>query len=103
MKYDNWSSIKRAYDGLVDVYTKKYGAPFLDKKEFKSPYKEGDGHELYALKSDRCVYSTSFACTKNGVNVGYVAISMTTNCNIIIEYEDDINSDLLTKERANEI
>ena len=101
--YDNWSSIKRAYDGLVDVYTKKYGAPFLDKKEFKSPYKEGDGHELYALKSDRCVYSTSFACTKNGVNVGYVAISMTTNCNIIIEYEDDINSDLLTKERANEI
>ena len=57
LKYDNWSSIKRAYDGLVDVYT----------------------------------------------NVGYVAISMTTNCNIIIEYEDDINSDLLTKERANEI
>lgn len=103
LKYDNWSSIKRAYDGLVDVYTKKYGAPILDQKEFKSPYKEGDGHELYALKSDRCVYSTSFACTKNGVNVGYVAISMTTNCNIIIEYEDDINSDLLTKERANEI
>ena len=40
---------------------------------------------------------------ENGVNVRYVAISMTTNCNIIIEYEDDINSDLLTKERANEI
>ena len=101
--YDNWSTIKRVYDDLVDVYTKKYGAPILDQKEFKSPWREGDGHELYALRFDRCVYRTAFVCTKNGVNVGYVEIRMTTNCKIIIGYEDSINSDLLTKERANEI
>lgn len=58
--YDNWSTIKRVYDDLVDVYTKKYGAPILDQKEFKSPWREGDGHELYALRSDRCVYRTAF-------------------------------------------
>ena len=101
--YDTWSSIKRAYDGLVDVYTKKYGTPLFDRKEFKSPYSEGDGHELYALKSDRCVYRTAFEYTKNGVDIGYVEISMTTNCQIMIAYEDSVNSDLLTKEKADEI
>ena len=101
--YDAWSSIKRAYDGLVDVYTEKYGTPILDQKEFKSPWREGDGHELYALKSDRCVYRAAFACTKDGVDIGYVAISMTAKCQIMIEYEDSINSDLLTKEKADEI
>lgn len=101
--YDNWSTIKRVYDDLVDVYTKKYGAPILDQKEFKSPWREGDGHELFALRSDRCVYRTVFVYIKDRMDIGYVEIRMTTNCKIIIGYEDSINSDLLTKERANEI
>ena len=101
--FDTWSTIKRAYDGLVDVYTKKYGAPILDQKELKSPYKEGFGLELQALKTDRCVYETVFAYTKDGVDIGYVEIRMTTDCQIMIGYEDSINFDLLTKERANEI
>ena len=101
--YDNWSSIKRAYDELVDIYTEKYGAPILDQKEFKSPWREGDGHELFALRSDRCVYGTMFAYTKDGVDIGYVEIRMTTHCQIMIGYQDSINSALLTKERANEI
>lgn len=103
LKYDNWSSIKRAYDELVDIYTEKYGAPILDQKEFKSPWREGDGHELTALRSDRCVYGTMFAYTKDGVDIGYVEIRMTTHCQIMIGYQDSINSALLTKERANEI
>ena len=75
----------------------------LDQKEFKSPWREGDGHELTALRSDRCVYGTMFAYTKDGVDIGYVEIRMTTHCQIMIGYQDSINSALLTKERANEI
>ena len=101
--YDTWSLIKRIYDDLVDVYTKKYGAPILDQKEFKSPYKEGNGYELYALKSDRCVYRTVFVYIKDEMDIGCVEIRMANDCRIIILYEDSINSDLLTKERANEI
>ena len=101
--YDTWSLIKRIYDDLVDVYTKKYGAPILDQKEFKSPWREGDGHELFALRSDRCVYRTVFVYIKDGMDIGCVEIRMANDCRIIILYEDSINSDLLTKERANEI
>jgi hypothetical protein len=101
--YDTWSLIKRIYDDLVDVYTKKYGAPILDQKEFKSPWREGDGHELFALRSDRCVYRTVFVYIKDRMDIGCVEIRMANDCRIIILYEDSINSDLLTKERANEI
>ena len=90
-------------DDLVDVYTKKYGAPILDQKEFKSPWREGDGHELFALRSDRCVYRTVFVYIKDRMDIGCVEIRMANDCRIIILYEDSINSDLLTKERANEI
>lgn len=101
--YDTWSLIKETYDGLVDVYTQKYGNPVLEQKDFKAPWKEGDGHELIALKSDMCAYKTMFAYAKNGTIIGYIAISMTTACQILIQYEDSINTDLLTKEKAQEI
>ena len=101
--YDTWSLIKTTYDCLIDVYRLKYGGPALEQKDFIHPWKEGDGNELIALKSDKCVYKTFFLQKKEGVLIGCIIISMTTNCQILIEYEDTINSALLTKEKADEI
>ena len=47
---------------------------------------------------ERCLH-----IQKMGVDIGYVEIRMTTHCQIMIGYQDSINSALLTKERANEI
>ena len=44
-----------------------------------------------------------FVYIKDGMDIGCVEIRMANDCRIIILYEDSINSDLLTKERANEI
>lgn len=101
--FNTWSEIKSVYEQLVDLYIQKYGSPTLEKKIFTSPWEEGDGHELLALKSGACVYGAGFVYSKENDTIGTIIIEMTNNCQLRIHYEDKINFDLLEKEQAQEI
>lgn len=101
--YDAWSQIKSAYENLVWFYSKKYGDPILDKKEFTGTWKDGDGHELFALKHDQCIYKTDFSYIKDDVLIGYVMIEMTNTCRIVINYYDTANVALMRKEQVQDI
>ena len=96
-KYTNWSSIKMDYDELKNLYTQKYGNPSHDYHFFSSPYELGDGYEISALKLDKCTYYTAY-----DVKSGYISIKMSSTCQIIMSYEDALNSALKTIESEKE-
>ena len=57
--HNDWYSTKAAFNKYVDIFTKKYGQPSNQYFWFRDPYKEGDGHEMLAIKLDKlvCFYS----------------------------------------------
>lgn len=54
----SWSSVKWALDKYIQILSQKYGPAKDQFYYFKSPYEEGDGHEMLALKTDKlvCLY-----------------------------------------------
>lgn len=93
----SWHSLKNEYESFKDLYTKKYGTP--NAYEFFSyPYEEGDGHELTALKLEKCTYSSYFM-----TNQGVVALHIDSQKNIKVEYEDKINVDIWQAEEEQSI
>lgn len=100
---ETWTQIKSVYEDLVWLYTRKYGNPILEKKEFMGSYKEGDGLELYALKQDQCIYKTEFSYLKDGVCVGNIIIEMMNSCQVAIMYYDKINVAQMNKELVQDI
>lgn len=93
----SWRSLKNEYESFKNLYTKKYGTP--DSYEFfDSPYEEGDGYELRALKLEKCTYSSYFTTTQ-----GNVSLKVVSPENICVIYEDKINSDIWEAERSDSI
>lgn len=97
--YTSWYSIKRDYTDIVDSYTEKYGIPSDTYHFFSSPYYEGDGYEIQALKMDKCTYRNFWLNLK----YGSIEISMTQNAQIKIGYEDRLNGDKRDTEEQSQI
>ena len=94
-KATSWESLKSSYFEYKNLYITKYGKPKNDFEYFKKPYYEGDGYELQALRKEKCTYATYFE-TPNG----YVAVKLTSFECLRIAYEDNINSELDTREKT---
>ena len=90
----SWSSLKSDYLEYKELFTKKYGKSSDSYEFFSSPYYEGDGYELQALRNEKCHYITIF---EN--NVGYVGVQMKTSERLGIDYEDKMNSKISSKEQ----
>ncbi len=91
-EYTSWYSIKSAYNKLRDVYISKYGTTTSDYRFFSSPYEDGDGYEMTAIKIDKCHYAMFY---DNGISL---AIATTKQIKII--YEDTINMMLYKQESS---
>lgn len=81
------------YNSIQEIYIDKYGEPIGSFNFFRSPYSEGDGNELEALKEEKCEYSTFFK-----LESGYIVIKIAKTKRISITYEDDIQNNLFEKE-----
>ena len=49
---------------MVELFTKKYGEPKDHFEFFSSPYYEGDGYELQALRKEKCNYISFWTLDK---------------------------------------
>ena len=96
--YTSWSSIKNDYNNYKELYIKKYGHPDHDYHFFSRPYYEGDGFEMSALKRDKCRYLVGF-----DMPGGAVSLKMASNCQIVFQYENTVNSALDTAESESDI
>jgi len=89
---NSWYSIKSDYNKLKEAYIKKYGAPSEDFHFFSSPYYEGDGYELTAIKIEKCYYSTFWT-----FDYGTIYTEISKYCQIKIVYEDKVNMESLSQ------
>lgn len=79
----SWTSLKSQYREYKSMLSAKYGEPSKHIERFYSPYYEGDGYELQALRLDKCSY-TSYYDLPNGS----VMLSMNDDASLILYYSD---------------
>ncbi|MBO7712575.1 MAG: hypothetical protein J6S85_03345 [Methanobrevibacter sp.] len=95
--FTGWSSTKSKYRDLKDLLKTKYEVT-NSFEYFSSPYYEGDGYELSAIRQDKGTYKTFFKCDE-----GYIVIeinaSSTSKGYLTIMYEDTINMERFSQER----
>lgn len=91
-EYTSWQQLKESYRELASLYTDKYGAPNEEMEEFFLPYKDGDGHEMEAIKKNEVVYFSRY--DREG---GVILVSIDDGL-VNVSYEDKENGGLFTKE-----
>lgn len=82
----SWYSIKADFKKLENNLQVKYGKPTLQRKSFSSPYYEGDGYEMTAIKVDKCNYYTRFTTA-----TGELTLLILKSRQIGLYYSDKIN------------
>ena len=87
--YEQWYSIKTQYNTIKNAMTDKYGKPENDFHFFSSPYYEGDGYEMSALKQDKCTYAAYWH-----INGNTIVVRMHKSKCIHIVYQDDSNMEI---------
>lgn len=90
---NSWSSLYYQYSSLKSSYTKKYGEP-LSIEEFITPYYEGDGYELQALKKDKCTYSSKFTTEAGDILISITYHENSDGYDVSVGYIDNINREL---------
>ena len=93
----SWYSLKDEYQSFKKSYTNKYGKP-ESYEFFSSPYKEGDGYELQAVRLDKCNYSSFFK-----LDAGTIWLTISEDENVDVHYEDKITYQLKNKEQESSV
>lgn len=86
--YTSWYSLKSDYTDIVDSYTGKYGISTDNYHFFSSPYYEGDGYEMQAVKLDKCGYASFW----DDMQDGSILISIEKYAQIKVSYQDRLNT-----------
>ncbi|MDO4319030.1 MAG: hypothetical protein Q4C34_00505 [Bacteroidales bacterium] len=86
-KRTSWRGLKDDYNKMVRQFRDNPRFRFDEEKsEFESPYREGDGDEIAAVKADKCNYFTDFISGD-----GMVRISISKFMQVKIAYYDFAN------------
>jgi len=93
-KSESFWTAKSNFNELVATYTKKYGIPQYIKREFSSPYYEGDGYENSAMRLGKVNYFANWELTE-----GNIIIYIMQSGSIVVAYQDAINGELNKKEK----
>ncbi|MBP5527042.1 MAG: hypothetical protein J6X79_01160 [Bacteroidales bacterium] len=90
----SWYSIKSDFKKLENNLQVKYGKPTLQRKSFSSPYYEGDGYEMTAIKVDKCNYYTRFTTA-----TGELTLLILKSGQLGLYYVDKINDATYDREK----
>ena len=94
-EYSSWYSIKSDFESLKSSFISKYGTPSGDYHFFSYPYEEGDGYEMTAIRADKCTYAAFF-----NLSHGSISIKISKFKSINICYEDELGSQIFSKEKS---
>ena len=91
----SWSTLKSTYNEYKSSLATKYGEG--DSYEnFLSPYKEGDGYEMIALRAEKCLYATTFEIASGTIAIMIISAN---NGAVALYYTDKTNTKLSEKEQ----
>jgi len=93
----SWYSLKNEYMSFKESYTKKYGKP-KSYEFFSSPYDEGDGYELQAVRLEKCNYSSFYE-----LGQGTIWLTIGSDENVEVHYEDKITSNIRKQEEQTSV
>lgn len=68
-KKSSWYSLKTEYLKIKDLITEKYNVSPNSTEKFYTPYYEGDGYEMQALRNDKCAYFSTFKIGNDKIGV----------------------------------
>jgi len=90
----SWSSAKSEYLKYKEIFIGKYSEPVEDYNTFESPYEEGDGSEMLALKNEKCNYSCYFNDIEG--NVLFILLNSISygEANVWLHYQNKIATEL---------
>ena len=83
----SWYSLKSYYRELKNSLSTKYGAPYTSNEYFSSPYYEGDGYEMSAVRSGKVHYTSRYSTP-----TGQITLTIFKEGAPMIAYEDKINA-----------
>jgi hypothetical protein len=84
----SWYDSKKSYINMMDILSKKYGAPSNTLVEWENPYYEGDGYEMQAIYLNKCKMLTFFNDEEGNfitLDIGAFTVDKTI---IMIHYEN---------------
>lgn len=93
-----WSALKSTYLSLKNNYSAKYSKG-RSYEFFDSPYYEGDGYEMQALRLEKCTYVTYYTVPEGAISIEMKAFSSGGGY-ILITYEDKQNLEIAKAERS---
>lgn len=97
-KENRWTSLKSKYNKFKKSIQEKYNTIPKSVEEFEYPYKEGDGHEMTAVRLDKCSYASKF-----NLKNGSIMIWIAKKGILCIDYTDKINYEKHRKEQEEQI
>ena len=86
----SWYTLKDQYKDYLNILIEKYGEPNNKYSFFSSPYYEGDGYELQAVRLEKCTYSAFW---------DFVSIQISKFKQVKIHYENATNAALDDEEK----
>jgi hypothetical protein len=86
----SWHRIKSQYNEYLDILVDKYGTPDNRYNFFSSPYYEGDGYEMSAIRLEKCTYAAFWP---------NVSIQISKYKQVKIHYENLTNANLDDEEK----
>lgn len=94
----SWRDLKSRYLTLKELYTNKYGTPTALRETFISPYYEGDGDEIDAVKNEQCTFAIYWKLPN-----GIISVIISKYLQVGIIYSDTQNSEIEDDERLDNI
>lgn len=86
---NSWYSLKSEYTEIKNLIKEKYNVtPNKSSEKFYSPYYEGDGYEMQALRNDKCSYFSTFKIGNDKIGV-YILEDK-----VLLLYENSSNKSL---------
>lgn len=88
----DWSALKKDYFAKKNLYCQKYPLN-KDYEFFSSPYEDGDGYEMRAVKMGKCNYVSFFLAVG-----GYITVEIDKSARLSVVYEDRENTKIAQNE-----
>lgn len=102
-----WSTLRSAFDGYIDLYKEKYGAPAKVTKTFTGNYvdlvRNSPDWAMYAIGEDACNYNAYWKLKQGLIDMRIVKGKSYGRGSIMITYTDDTNKAVVRSADLDEI
>lgn len=102
-----WSTLRSSFDGYIDLYKEKYGAPTKVTKTFTGHYansvQSSPDMAMYAIYNDACNYNAYWKLKQGSIDMSIVKGKSIKSGVIVITYTDDANKAVVRSADLDEI